>query len=543
MLSVTGVYISLILKRLRLSVGTLPMASEEHLVHQQPHDRKGIRSGGRGTPRHSSAHALLKLVRTRFITTQNVIAIRLSRYSPITAALIVLLFAFLFLCIVLPPLISSVKRDQASPAQSDAFRLIHLQLDESASHFSPPSLFAPENCVRQFDQAWTIQNTLGHTNSSDSSHRLPRPTSELRERTRKTPVSIAFGIQASGGTVKLLPRLLSRIHHRRNVYVIHIDAKTSEQEISSFLAHVQSKNEYASNVHIIDSEMLTYKGISTVLNTLTLMSTALRKHAEWSYYINLSAGDYPLISPDNLAKLLARPIGVMSGLLNYVWFFPRKEWHPYSFRVRNMYWDPAACGYQSKNARLFYMKGQKRNPLEAYRSYTFTKAEAWAILSRPFITFLTRSSFAKRMLLAHVHVLSVSEHFVTDILFNHPVWRATVVPDAFRLVIWYFRGRRSGQHPYVLDSKDPNDFKFWPFLEDSIAIFARKFTLADSPIMDRIDSEISGASLNQSHPSYEKFRSSRATFYKRLALRFDELTKQTLRQQGYKWLESAFSDL
>lgn len=519
------------------------MAKEEHIVQQHPHDRKGVRSVDRGTLRYSSMHALLKRVRTRFITTQNVIGIRLSRYSPITAAIIVVLFALLFLCIVLPPLISSAERNRAAPAQSDAFHLIHSQLDESASHFTQPSFFAPENCVRQFDEAWTIQNILGHTNSTRSSHRLPDSPPEQHERTHETHLSIAFGIQASGGTVKLLPRLLSRIHHRRNVYVIHIDSKTPQQEISSFLAHVQSKDEYASNVHVVDSEMLTYKGISTVLNTLTLMSTALSKHAEWSYYINLSAGDYPLISPDNLAHLLARPVGFTSGLLNYVWFFPRKEWRPYSFRVRNMYWDPAGCGYQSKDARLFYMRGQKSNPLEAYRSYTFTKAEAWAILSRPFIKFLTRSSFAKRMLLAHVHVLSVSEHFVTDTLFNHPVWRATVVPDAFRLVVWYFRGHRSGQHPYVLDSKDPNDFKFWSFLEESTAIFARKFSVADSPIMDRIDSEISGASLSQSHPTYEKFRSTRAAFYKRLAMRFDDLTKQTLRQQGYQWSDAAFPTL
>lgn len=400
--------------------------------------------------------------------------------------------------------------------------LQHSELYADAHHFDPPSLFHVKTCLHEFDQASRILNYETTT---------PKQFSQ-----------IAFAIQASSDTIHLLPRLLSRIYHPRNVYVIHIDAKVEKRLRDKFNNFIQNNPIYVANVHILSSEMLTYKGISTVLNSIALMTLALESHSNWDYYINLSASDYPLLAPDDIARLLARP-QAPSGLLNFVWFFPRKEWIPYSFRIRHMFWDPAASGYQHPRARLFHVARQKDNPLERYRAYTFTKAEAWVILSRPFIQFIIRSSFAKRMLLNHMHTLSVSEHFISDILFNHPVWRATVVPDSFRQVVWYYRGRRSGQHPYTLD-RGPTIYAFWEYLRDTSSIFARKFSKSNSPLLDRIDVEISGTAIcNGSNWDCAKLNSTRAEFLQRIVTKFDDLTQKTLKQQNFKWPKTAYPPL
>lgn len=430
------------------------------------------------------------------------------------------------LALIVLPLMFILHHTQPSFRFDNLFKIhdpVHEQLAAPAHHFDPPSLFHPPMCVRQFDQSWL----LALHRASDAAP--------------KQFAQIAFAIQASGDTVHLLPRLLSRIHHSRNVYVIHIDAKVSPSQRNDFRRWLYTNPAYTANVHILPAEMLTYKGISTVLNSIALMTLAFDSHPDWDYYINLSASDYPLISPHDMASLLARP-QAPSGMLNFVWFFPRKEWHPYSFRVRQMFWDPAASGYQHANNRLHYLSRQKYNPMEKYRAFVFTKAEAWVILSRPFIQFLIRSSFAKRMLLNHVHVLSVSEHLITDILFNHPVWRATVVPDSFRQVVWYYRGKRSGQHPYTLD-KGPTPDAFWNDIANTVSIFVRKFSKPDSPLLQRIDREINGFGCNNTKLDCVKFSAQRSQFLERVVQKFDLLTQRTLSQQQYKWPGTAYPTL
>lgn len=480
------------------------------------HSKQGL---GASKSRRSETRHFVKRLRTQIFSVHSAVISRSSstRLRKSLAFPVVLLF----LLGVVPVIFVWIRAHASLHIPPFLSRdLSHDQLNVSYTHFQPPSPFALDACVRPYDQAWSVLHA-----------RTPPPSP-------KSFAQIAFAIQASGDTVRLLPRLLARIHHERNVYVIHIDAKTTLEQRQKISAFINAHPRYMRNVHLFPSEMLTYKGISTVLNSIALMTLALSVHPDWDYYINLSASDYPLVSPDDICRLLARP-QAPSGLLNFVWFFPRKEWIPYSFRVRFMFWDPAASGYQNPHTHLHYMVSQRTNPLEKHRAYIFTKAEAWSILSRPFVQFVVRSSFAKRMFLNHMHVLSVSEHFITDILFNHPVWRATVVPDAFRKVVWYFKGHRSGQHPYSLD-RGPRTFAFWGDLEHAKSIFARKFTKPDSKLMDRIDVELSGYGLNSSDPRLEQFQKPRSTFYREIVDYFDKITQQTLKQQGYKWPITAY---
>lgn len=378
-------------------------------------------------------------------------------------------------------------------------------------------------CERQYDQAWRVMHDDGRQDSN------------------KTFAEIAYFIQVGSDSVALLPRLFQRIHHPRHVFILHIDAKVDRElraEVSKLLSDIE---EYSANVHIMESEMVTYKAISMVTNTIGAMTLALEKHPTWDYFINLSGADYPLVTPENQAWLLARP-RVPVGRLNFISFFPKKEWVPYSFRIRNMHWDPASTGYQSARSRLHLMRGHKTNPLERHRGFVFTKAEAWMILSRPFVQFVVRSSFAKRMLINHLHVLSVPEHYFADVLYNHPFWRDTIVPDALRRVVWYLRNRRSGQHPYVLD-KGSSILTFWEYIEETRSLFARKFSVPDSLLLEKIDAEMSGAGLNESSANWNEHRMPRRVFLQRIVDHFDDMTQKTLNQQRYSWPKSAYPTL
>lgn len=348
----------------------------------------------------------------------------------------------------------------------------------------------------------------------------------------KDEARIAYFIQIGADSIALLPRLFSRIHHRDNVYVLHVDSKVDAEKIESVHHLVERNPYYRANMHFMPSEMLTYKGISMVFNTIGAMTLAYQKDATWDYFINLSGADYPLVSATDQRRLLARP-AVSPGLLNFISLFPKKEWRPYGFRVKYQYWDSAIVGRQDPKARLRRMKMMREHPLEPHRRYEFVKAEAWTILSRPFCQFIIRSSFAKRMLLAHLHVLSAPEHYFADVLYNHPLWSKTIVSDAFRRVVWYQGRKRSGQHPFVLD-KGSTMYTFWDELRHSQCLFARKFSVPDSELLDRVDDELSGFDRQNpnSNVSIRERSKESSKFYKELVTHFDYVTHRTLMQQG-----------
>lgn len=382
------------------------------------------------------------------------------------------------------------------------------------------SVFSKDTRYRQYDAVWRVQNDDGKTAA------------------KKTAVEIAYFIQVANDSIALVPRLLQRIHQPQNFYVIHIDGKVPAKFRAEVAEFVSTSKLYQRNIHIMRSDMVTYKAISMVSNTLAGMTIAMQNHKTWDYFINLSGADYPLIAPEDQAMLLARP-RVPIGRLNFVSFFPKKEWLPYSFRMRNMHWDPAATGHQSSGSRLVLMRRNKINPLEKHRAFVFAKAEAWMILSRPFVEFVLESAFAKRMLINHLHVLSVAEHYFADILFNHPFWRTTITPDALRRVVWYLKNQRSGQHPYVLD-RGSNINTFWEYISDTKSLFARKFSKPNSFLMDKIDTEMSGTGLKKNEARYRTFIKARHDFLKHIVKHFDFLTQETLSNQGYKGPSSAY---
>ena len=377
-------------------------------------------------------------------------------------------------------------------------------------------------------------------NEKGSSEQSIREEEQLK---LEDEVDICYFIQIDGKAIPLIERLITKIWHPRNTYVVHIDWKVDEDDYNHVKSFIEGNEKYQKNFYFVEREAITYKGISMLLNTIAAMTVALEGNSEWQYFINLSGADYPLVSPTTLRKLLARP-RVSSDKLNFVTLFPQKEWTQYSFRIKSQYWDPAMMGTRDRDAKTRRMRNMKKWPLAPLRKFVFSKAEAWSMFSRPFVEFIVRSTFAKRMLLAHAHVLSVPEHYFIDVLYNHPYWRKTIVRDAFRKVVWVHAGKRSGQHPYVLD-KGKQMFSYWIYLKETRSVFARKFSLPESQLMDRIDNELSGnvQDIDSTEAETEERKRRAKVFYKRLAAHFDSLTKNVLKEQEVRWPDTAYPEI
>lgn len=352
---------------------------------------------------------------------------------------------------------------------------------------------------------------------------------------------LAYFIQLDGGSLPLLPRLLHRLHHPDNLYVLHVDGKVDAPAYVAAVADVRGAGRAWTNVHFLRREYVTYKGVSMVTNALAAIRLALALDDGWEYIINLSGADYPLVSAVNQRRLLGRPgVGLPPGALNFFSFFPRAEWASYAFRVNNMHFDPAVVGYQGADARLRRLRAARFNPVAAVRNYTLVKAEAWMIASRPLAAWYVADAGAKQALLNAVNALSPAEHYFVSAAWNEPRWAPTLVPDALRKVVWHHAGRRSGQHPFVLD-RTPGGapppagaapFAFWAHLRRTRSLFARKVTLPHSPLMERMDVELSGlgvGGLPSGGTAAAAAVASNRAFLLHLTEHFDFLTTAALR--------------
>lgn len=323
---------------------------------------------------------------------------------------------------------------------------------------------------------------------------------------QQTPeVNIAYFIQISESTLALLPRLLQSVYHPDNTYIIHFDKKVPEfQRTHASVALFKKKSKYAANVHVMDSEVVTYRGISMVLNILSAMQAALDHSDDWDYFINISGSDYPLVSADNQRRLLATHDFVQRN--RSFFSFSEREWwnESHEYRFQNLYTDTSLSFNESVSEVVDSYADQ---PLSKIHNFTYVAAETWMILHRSYIHYLLTSSVARRMMLAFASSLEPEEHYFATLAYNVEEFNVSNVPHAMRHVVWVHDGEHSGQHPYYLDMQ-AEDGKTWLFreeLEDSGCFFARKFRIQDSGLLKYIDKHLNGNAKNANKKDVEKY--------------------------------------
>lgn len=316
-----------------------------------------------------------------------------------------------------------------------------------------------------------------------------------------TEASIAFFIQISNSSIPFVTRLVSRLHHPANMYLLHFDLKIPSYRVVTVVATLRANPAYH-NVHVLQREPVTYRGISMVLNTLAAVDRLLEL-GDWDYFINLSGSDYPLVHPSTIRRLLALPYLRERGA-NFFTSSPREQWmQAVADRFDHISIDPALAETtlssvsatstdRTRPPNLLIL--DEHSPLPALHDFEVVKGEAWVVMTRSASRFMAASAFSRKMLLAMALAQDPSEHFYGSLLWNHPVLNRTIVPHSLRSIYWKINGVSSGQHPYVIDRLVEKDgqFTLWQYLKMSPHLFARKFDDPESPILDWIDNRMNG---------------------------------------------------
>lgn len=319
----------------------------------------------------------------------------------------------------------------------------------------------------------------------------------------ETPVAIF--VQAAESNVALLPRLLERLHHPGNVYAIHVDAKVPAAVWEPLATAIRANPSYA-NVHLLPRVSVTYLGISLVLNTLSAARYFLfESPVRWTYMINLSASDYPLVSPRTIRSALGRP-DVQGSRLNFLHSFLH-EHHLEKirrYRLSKLTFDTALGVAPDADAEPHRLaQSGIDNPLDApgVLGLRFAAAEAWMTIHRDFVVEAVTGDLSRQLLGLLAPTLVPEEHFFAMLAANHPDLRHRTAKDALRGIIWTHQGVPSaGARPYYLDTRDPDSGEY--LLAERVlgmsAMFVRKMRDVDSPLMDRIDAESAGVAAGSS---------------------------------------------
>lgn len=86
--------------------------------------------------------------------------------------------------------------------------------------------------------------------------------------------------------------------------MIHLDSEASEAEQLEIVDFVSEHPVFdqVGNVWIVGKpNLVTYRGPTMLATTLHAMSMLLRS-ADWDWFINLSASDYPLVTQDGMVS-------------------------------------------------------------------------------------------------------------------------------------------------------------------------------------------------------------------------------------------------
>ena len=97
-------------------------------------------------------------------------------------------------------------------------------------------------------------------------------------------------------------RLLLAAFHPRHHYLIHIDGTKAVRKVARLIATHPFLG-LQSNIHIVpDPEPITYLGSTLLAVSMRVMQAYVSSTLEWDWFINLSASDYPLVTPDGESR-------------------------------------------------------------------------------------------------------------------------------------------------------------------------------------------------------------------------------------------------
>ncbi|KAJ7943032.1 Beta-glucuronosyltransferase [Quillaja saponaria] len=302
----------------------------------------------------------------------------------------------------------------------------------------------------------------------------PKPFPAIVQLGAHYPPAFGYYIWGGSGDKDRIFRLLLAVYHPRNRYVLHLSMDAKDDERRRLVAEIKSVPAIQAfgNVDVIGkADWLTYQGATNIAATLRAAAILLRLDSGWSWFITLSARDYPLITQDDLSHVFSsvrRDLNFIEHTSDLGW----KERH----RFQPIVVDPGL--YLARRSQIFTATEKRPTP-DAFRVFT---GSPWVILSRTFLEFciLGWDNLPRTLLMYYTNVMLSQEGYFHTVICNSPEFKNTTVNGDLRFVIW---DNPPKMEPHFLNISDYNE------IVQSGAAFARQFR-KDDPVLNIIDEKI-----------------------------------------------------
>lgn len=127
-----------------------------------------------------------------------------------------------------------------------------------------------------------------------------------RKHARGPPPRLAYLISGAGpGDGLRIRRLLRAFYHPWNYYLVGVAGEEDRADLEAFVRGQEALRRYG-NVRVATAgewAAVTRRGPTELAATLHAAALLLREFDGWSWFINLSASDYPLMSQDGKIQL------------------------------------------------------------------------------------------------------------------------------------------------------------------------------------------------------------------------------------------------
>ncbi|CAI0404007.1 unnamed protein product [Linum tenue] len=309
---------------------------------------------------------------------------------------------------------------------------------------------------------------------SGSAFSFSKPIPSVVRHGTHYPPSFAYYISGTRGDGDKMFRLLLAVYHPRNRYLLHLSADASDTERMRLVAAVNAVPAVSSfgNVDVLGKpNRLSYMGSSHIASILRAAAILLRLDSGWSWFVVLSAVDYPLVTQDDLSHVFAS----VSRDINFIDHTSDLGWKE-SQRFQPIVVDPGI--YLARRTQIFYAT-EKRTLPDAFKIFT---GSPWVILSRSFMEYciLGWDSLPRVLLMYFNNVVLSEESYFQTVVCNAPEFKNTTVNNNLRFMVW---DNPPKMEPHFLNNSD------YDLLSQSGAAFARQFRNDDS-VLGMIDEKI-----------------------------------------------------
>ncbi|CAI0421872.1 unnamed protein product [Linum tenue] len=256
---------------------------------------------------------------------------------------------------------------------------------------------------------------------SGSAFSFSKPIPSVVRHGTHYPPSFAYYISGTRGDGDKMFRLLLAVYHPRNRYLLHLSADASDTERMRLVAAVNAVPAVSSfgNVDVLGKpNRLSYMGSSHIASILRAAAILLRLDSGWSWFVVLSAVDYPLVTQDDLSHVFAS----VSRDINFIDHTNDLGWKE-SQRFQPIVVDPGI--YLARRTQIFYAT-EKRTLPDAFKIFT---GSPWVILSRSFMEYciLGWDSLPRVLLMYFNNVVLSEESYFQTVVCNAPEFKNTTV--------------------------------------------------------------------------------------------------------------------